>query len=157
MGMKMKFDYSDSKRQIAPRGEYQLRLKAKNIKNSKAGNPMIEADFTPFNPPNGVLMDQIDKCVIRTWISLAENALFTLKNLCFACDQEIECANCHTTYSADLEECPNCKSPIFEVDLDFIDTAQPWAFVEVEKSQDGARDVNTILKYSRAAGFWQDR
>lgn len=149
MGMKMKFDMTDSKRQLAPEGEYALRFKSKKIENSSKGKPMITLDWTPFNPPPGVAMSDIEKCQIRTWVSLAPNALFTLKNLCHACEQEITCVSCNNDYDPSLDVCPACQSPLFEVDLDFIDTSTPKAFIKIEKDQKGEKDVNTVVKYSR--------
>lgn len=145
MPMKMKFDFSESKRQIAPEGEYSLRFKEKVVKNSKAGKPMIEIQWKPFDPPAGVSMDEIDKCIIWDRISLAPNALFSLKALCAASNQDVECSNCSTVYEATNDVCPSCQSPLFEVDLDFIDEASPRAFVKIEPYQ--GRDTNKIEKY----------
>lgn len=94
-------------------------------------------------------MADLEKARLMTWVSLAPNALFTLKNLCFACVQDITCSSCNADYVASLDVCPNCQSPMFEVDLDFIDSATPKAFVKIEKDQKGEKDVNTIVKYSR--------
>lgn len=144
---KMKLDFSESQRQIVPEGEYQLRCKEYKIKNSKSGKPMIEISWIPFDPPSGVTMAEIDKAVLRDWVSLAPNALFSLKNLMLACGQECECANCGNKYSAKLEVCDRCQSAVFEVDDDFISRAEPRAFVTVKKDQNNENDVNEVKTY----------
>jgi hypothetical protein len=145
---KMRLDYTESQRQLAPDGEYSLRAKEKKQELSKTSKqPMITIDWLPFDPPPGVTMDQIDKCSIRTWVSLAPNALFTLKNLMHACGVQCECAGCGNNYDANLDACPNCGSALFEFDPDFIDTATPKALVAIEKEQKGEKDVNVIKKY----------
>ena len=144
---RMKLDFTESQRQIAPEGEYSLRCKELIRKNSKAGRPMLEIHWIPFNPPAGVGMDEIDKCIIKDWISLSPNALFSLKNLMHACGVECECASCNNKYSAKLEVCDRCQSAVFEVDDDFILTSEPKAFVVVAKDQNNENDVNQVKAY----------
>lgn len=161
---KMQLDFTESAKQLAPEGEYLLRWAPQNklvdfnktgkkpfvLGPSKAsGKPVWTLQWEPFNPPPGVSMDQIEKCVILDWVSLSPNALFTAKNLIWACGQQIECSNCHAEYEANLDTCPECQSAVFLVDWDFLDSAQPGAFVKIEKDQKGERDVNTIKKYFR--------
>lgn len=147
--MKMHLDFSESKRQLAPEGIYTLRCDDIKLETSKkSGNQMFVIDWVPYNPPAGIPFDAIDRCKIRTWVSLAPNALFTLKNLLKACNIPCECSNCATEYEAGLDECPDCKSTLFTFDPDQIRAATPQAYVKVEKSQDGARDVNTIERYA---------
>lgn len=147
--MKMRFDYTESKRPIAPEGEYSLRFKKKSIGPAKeSGKDRIEIDYELFDPPPGVSMAEIEKVNLRTWVSLSPNALFTLKNLAYACNQKITCAGCSTDYEGILEVCPECQSPLFEVDLDFIDTNSPKAFLKIEKDRNG-KDQNNVVRYSR--------
>lgn len=145
---KMRLDYTESQRQLCPDGEYSLRCKEKKQELSKTSKqPMITVDWYPFDPPPGVTMDQIEKCSIRTWVSLAPNALFTLKNLMHASGIACECAGCGNEYEANLDQCPSCQSALFEFDPDFIDTASPKALIAIEKDQKGEKDVNVIKKY----------
>lgn len=144
---KMKLDFTESQRQIAPEGIYSLRCKDKTIKLSKNQKPMVEIYWIPFNPPDGVSMDQIDKCTLKAWISLAPNALFSLANLMAATNQEKECVNCGNKYSAKLEVCDRCSSAVFEFDPDFIDSAEPQAFITIKKDQNNENDVNEVTTY----------
>lgn len=144
---KMKLDFTESQRQVVPEGEYSLRCKEKKIKPSKSQKPMIEITWIPFDPPDGVAMSQIDKANLKDWVSLAPNALFSLANLMVACGVSKECSNCQNSYSAKLEVCDRCQSAIFDFDPDFIDTAEPRAFVIVKKDQAGENDVNEVKTY----------
>jgi len=146
MPMKMSFDYTESARQIAPEGEYQGRMKEKKLETSSKGKPMLTVTWLPYDPPPGVSMDQIDKCELRDWISLAPNALFSLKNLCVGCGIQITCVSCNNDYEAKHDFCPSCQSALFTVDLDLIDDKNPGLFVTITKDKND-KDVNEIKKY----------
>ena len=145
---KMQLDFTESQRVIAPEGEYSLRLKEKVKKPSRAsGKLMFELSWMPFDPPDGVSQESLDKCIIKDWISLAPNALFSLKNLMWASGVECECAGCNNKYSAKLDACDRCQSAVFSVDDDFIGATEVRAFIIVKKDQAGENDVNEIKKY----------
>lgn len=151
---KMKLDFSESKRVVYPEGEYSLQPTKRTTKPSKSsGKPMFEMEWRPFNPPDGVNMQDYQNAKgenppIRSWISLAPNALFSLANLMFAAGMDKECAGCGLGYKANLEVCPSCQSALFEFDPDAIDQIQEVrAFVKVEKDQKGENDVNTIATF----------
>ena len=144
---KMTLDFTESQRVLCPEDEYSLRLKEKTIKNSAAGKPMIELSWIPFDSATGIPASDLEKCILKDWISLQPNALFSLKNLMLACGVSCECQSCGNTYSAKLEVCDRCQSAIFQVDPDFIDSSEPRAFVIVTKDKAGENDVNQIKKY----------
>lgn len=147
---KMRIDFTESQRQVCPEGEYSLRAEKKEVKNSSAGKPMIEITWIPFNPPDGVSMDQIEKAKPKDWISLAPNALFSLASLMNAAGVPKECSSCQNQYSAKLDVCDRCSSAVFDVDSDFIDTCEVRAFLKVKKDQKNENDVNEI-RYIAAA------
>jgi len=139
--VKIKLDYTDSKRPVAPEDEYQLKMEKMVEKDSKAKKPMFECDlsFLTGDFPKRELAS------VRTWISLAPNALFSLVAYMKACEIEKECAECDTKYEPQIDECPSCESAQFNVDKDELMAGRPWAIVEQEEGDNGLR--NSIKKF----------
>lgn len=143
--MKIKLDYTDSKRPVAPTDEYQLKMEKMTEKNSKSsGRPMFECDMSFLTGD----FPKREQAKLRTWISLAPNALFTLVAYMKACEIEKECAECDTRYEPQLDECTACGSAMFNVDKDELITGRPWAVVEQEEGEQGPR--NSIKKFIAA-------
>jgi len=142
----------ESIRPKAPEGEYSLRLDPKTTlkpENSQAGKPMLVLYWHLFNPPPGVNFEDIKDCEVRDKITLSPNALFSIRNLLWACDIPLECDSCKTVYTADLDGCPNCKKTLFGFESELIRTKHPRAFVNQEKAFQSENIVNSIVKYTK--------
>jgi len=74
---------------VAPAGTYLCRISSQEVKDSKAGKPMIELGLTCINPvechvgSKAKVVSDIE--LFRLYVSLAANALFSLKALQVAC------------------------------------------------------------------------
>lgn len=141
-------DYTESQRQVAPMGEYSVRFIKWTKEQSKKGKPMLVLEAELFNPPPGVTMEMIERAKPRAFISLAPNALFSLKELWYAAGEEIECQDCQTMYEAYLDKCPKCMSLKFFFNPMRIPTFEVRALVEVAQDEKG-NDQNRFKTFSR--------
>jgi len=150
MSMLVDLDYEESLNQIAPEGEYGIRLTKDAVQGISASSqkPMVTCEWEPFDPPPHVTMDQIQKCKIMSWISLQPNALFTLKEVLHAAKSDLICKACNQPYSAEIDRCPSCQSTKFSADLGVLKQGlEIGAYLKPGRNQKNTRDVTEIVKY----------
>jgi hypothetical protein len=142
--MKLSLDYTKSSKQIPPPGQATLKFKSKAQKTTRKPppRPMLEIQWTVAHM-DGIPADQFDRAVVYDNLMLTEDMLWKIRQLMAACGTPCVCAKCQTSYPADPNAgisqgaCPNCADFNFDVDLDFIDSANPLAQLEADTNENG--------------------